>query len=192
MFSTGTHLVSNEASNFPDFSPNQFLFFPDGITDILGPFSFLAADKWQILFSRTLKCTSQLCKSKIYCFKSFGAPIFYLLIFQQKKKKSAFPVTKKWANKPATAKVKIMKFLTFPWLSWYLNFLDHPWLFTDLAFFSHFPDFSRLLATLLVRMQSIWLSRCWGSHGPNCKLLFENKNLKLPLQSVKIILISRF
>ena len=44
--------------------PDKILFFPDQNTEFLRHFSLLAADKWKILFSSSLKCTSRILQFK--------------------------------------------------------------------------------------------------------------------------------
>ena len=121
--------------------PDQIQFFTDQNTAVLRPICLLAADKWQIPFTSSLKCTC--------------------LILQREasvrlKKSTLFRISSSQNTCYNTYfGPKLCNFLTFPWLSWYLKFpwliCKIPWLFPDLEEKSNFPDFS-------LRKFSKWIS----------------------------------
>ena len=114
----------------------------------------LAADKWQIPFSSSLKCTSLILQMKqIKSLNSFLAQnVLNLTNFhsfeQAREKINTFFSHFKYQNTCYNTYFgpKLWNSLTFPWLPWYLKFpwpiCKIPWLFPDLEEKSNFPDFS--------------------------------------------------
>ena len=140
-------------NKIPWLFPDQIQFFPDQNTAVLQPICVLAADKWQIPFTSSLKCTSLILQMKQI--KSLNS-----LLAQNVLKLTSFHSFER--AKRAREKInfsssqntcyntyfgpKLWNSLTFSWLSWYLKF---PWpickiplLFHDLEEKSNFPDFS--------------------------------------------------
>ena len=137
--------------------PDQIQFFTDQNTAVLRPICLLAADKWQIPFTSSLKCTSLILQIKqIKSLNSFLAQnVLKLTSFpsfeQAREKINTFKKSKHFSSNRNTCYntyfgPKLWNSLTFPWLSWYLKFpwpvCKIPWLWPDLEEKSNFPDFS--------------------------------------------------
>ena len=137
--------------------PDQIQFFTDQITAVLWPICLLAADKWQISFTSSLKCNShwsvERVVTRIKSLNSFLAQnVLKLASFhsferakQAREKINTFHVVKI----PATTHFgpKLWNSLTFPWLSWYLKF---PWPICK------FPDFSLTLKKKQISLIFPW------------------------------------
>ena len=61
---THTRVATLMHKQIPWLFPDQIQFFTDQNTALLPPICLLAADKWQILFTSSLKCTSRILQMK--------------------------------------------------------------------------------------------------------------------------------
>ena len=133
---------------------DQIQFFIDQNTAVLRPICLLAANKWQSLFTSSLKCTSLILQTEqIKSLNNFFAqnvlklPSFDSFEPAREKNQHFFHIS---GSQNACYNTyfgpKFWNSLTFPWLSWYLKFpwpiCKIPWLFPDLEEKSNFPDFS--------------------------------------------------
>ena len=137
--------------------PYQIQFFTDQNTALLQPICLLAANKWQIPFTSSLKCTSLILQMKqIKSLNSLLAQtILKLTSFHsfewtkcaREKNQHFFHISSSQNTCYNTYfGPKLWNSLTFPWLNWYLKLpwptCKIPWLFPDLEEKSNFPDFS--------------------------------------------------
>ena len=137
--------------------PDQIQFFTDQNTAVLQPICLLAADKWQIPFTSSIKCTSLILQMKqIKSLNSFLAQTLLKLTsyhsFKQAREKNQHFYKINFFHISHSQNTcyntyfgpKLWNSLTFPWLSWYLKFpwliCKIPWLFPDLEEKSNFPD----------------------------------------------------
>ena len=131
---------------------DQIQFFTDQNTAVLWPICLLAADKWQSLFTSSLKCGSLILQMKqIKPLVFLAQNVLKLTRFHSferaREKLNFFHISSSQSTCYNTYfGPKFWNFLTFPWLSWYLKFpwpiCKIPWFFPDLEEKSNFPDFS--------------------------------------------------